>query len=152
MKRNDKSADAIISEIGNSCLLMRSRLISRIITAAHDEELLPLGIGSAQFALLVVIFKLQPVTRADIGRYHHQDRSTLTRNLKIILSNHWAEEVDDEAGGRGRPIMLTDAGKELLVAAEPAWRKGQAKAKAMLGKEGAVAIANVANEIMKRSR
>src|SRR5207245_1773632 len=84
---------------------------------------------SPQFALLVIIFEIEPATRADIGRYHHQDRSTLTRNLKIILSEGWAEEVQDEGGGRGRPIVLTKAGKDLLRKGAPAWRVAQARAR-----------------------
>src|ERR1700753_2218820 len=90
-KTNPSPADDAIAEMANSCVLMRTRLISRVVTAIHDEELRPFGLGSAQFALLVVIFRIQPATRSEIGRFHHQDRSTLTRNLKIILSEGWAE-------------------------------------------------------------
>src|SRR5271167_4983811 len=98
--------------MAGTCVLMRVRLISRVLTGLYDEELRPFGIGSAQFALLGVIFIIEPATRAEIGRFYHQDRSTLTRNLKIILSEDWAEEVEDEGGGRGRPIVLTKAGKD----------------------------------------
>ena len=129
-------------------MLMRARLISRVITAIYDEELRPFGIVSPQFALLVIIFEIEPATRAEIGRYHHQDRSTLTRNLKIILSEGWAEEVQDEGGGRGRPIVLTKAGKDLLRKGAPAWRAAQARAKALLGEDGAIAVTDIANSIM----
>jgi DNA-binding MarR family transcriptional regulator len=150
MKRGESSIEGedVIAEIGSTCMLMRTRLISRVLTAIYDEEFRSLGIGSAQFALLVIIFEIEPATRADIGRYHHQDRSTLTRNLKIILSQGWADEVRDEGGGRSRPIVLTKAGKDLLRKGTPAWRVAQAKAKALLGKEGVIAVANIANGIM----
>ena len=130
-------------------MLMRARLISRVITAIYDEEVRPFGIVSPQFALLVIIFEIEPATRAEIGRYHHQDRSTLTRNLKIILSEGWAEEVQDERGGRGRPIALTKAGKDLLCKGAPAWRVAQARVKALLGEDGVIAIMDIANGIMK---
>lgn len=45
----------VIAEIGSTCVLMRTRLISRLITGIHDEKLRPFGISSALFALLVVI-------------------------------------------------------------------------------------------------
>ncbi len=138
----------VIAEIGSTCVLMRARLISRVLTAIYDEELRPFGIVSPQFALLVIIFEIEPATRADIGRYHHQDRSTLTRNLKIILSEGWAEEVQDEAGGRGRPIVLTKAGKDLLRKGAPTWRVAQARARALLGKDGVMAIMDIADGIM----
>jgi DNA-binding MarR family transcriptional regulator len=137
----------VIAGINSGCVLMRARLISRVLTAMYDEELRPFGIGSPQFALLVIIFGIQPATRAEIGRYHHQDRSTLTRNLKILLSEGWAEEVQDE-GGRGRPIVLTKAGKNLLVKGAPTWRVAQARAKALLGEDGMSAITDIANGIM----
>jgi DNA-binding MarR family transcriptional regulator len=127
---------------------MRARLISRVITAIYDEKLRPFGIVSPQFALLVIISEIEPATRAEIGRYHHQDRSTLTRNLKIILTEGWADEIQDERGGRGRPIVLTKAGRDLLLKGEPAWRVAQARAKALLGEDGVTAIADIANGIM----
>jgi DNA-binding MarR family transcriptional regulator len=129
---------------------MRTRLISRVFTAMYDEGLRPFGTGSPQFALLVTIFNMEPATRAEIGRYLHQDRSTLTRNLKLILSEGWAEEIRDEAGGRGRPIVLTKAGKDLLRNAASAWRVAQSRAKALLGKDGVIAVMDIANRIMKR--
>lgn len=129
-------------------MLMRARLISRVITAIYDEQLRPFGIVSPQFALLVVISEIEPATRAEIGRYHHQDRSTLTRNLKIILSEGWVEEIQDEGGGRGRPIVLTKAGRDLLRKGAPAWRVAQARAKALLGENGAIAIMDIGSGIM----
>jgi DNA-binding MarR family transcriptional regulator len=137
-----------IFEIAETCVLMRTRLISRVLTGIYDEELRPFGINSPQFALLVVIFEIEPATRAEIGRYYHQDRSTLTRNLKIILSEGWAEEIEDEAGGRGRPIVLTKPGKDLLRTAAPAWRVAQAMAESLLGHDGVIAITDMANGIM----
>jgi hypothetical protein len=75
-----------VAEMASTCVLMRTRLISRVITGIHDEKLRPFGIGSAQFAMLVMIYQIEPATRAKIGRSQHQDRSTLTRNLKVILA------------------------------------------------------------------
>jgi DNA-binding MarR family transcriptional regulator len=138
----------VIDEIGRASLLMRTRLISRVITGIHDEEFRPFGIGSPQFVLLVVIFTIEPATRADIARYHHQDRSTLTRNLQVMLLQGWIEELQDEAGRRGRPVVLTTAGKDLLRNAKPAWQVAQAQAKALLGKDGMIAVMDIASRIM----
>jgi DNA-binding MarR family transcriptional regulator len=147
-KQSPVEREDVINEMAGTCVLMRARLISRVITAIYDEQLRPFGIGSPQFALLVVIFETEPATRADIGRFHHQDRSTLTRNLKIILSEGWAEEIQDNPGGRGRPIVLTKAGKHLLHKAAPAWRVAQAEAKALLGNDGVIAVTDIANNIL----
>jgi DNA-binding MarR family transcriptional regulator len=139
----------VIAEIGSTCVLMRTRLISRLITGIHDEKLRPFGISSALFALLVVIYQIEPATRAKIGRFLHLDRSTLTRHLKVILSEGWAEEIQHHRDGRNRPIVLTKAGKDLLHRAEPAWQAGQAYAMALLGKDGLIAVMDIANRIME---
>jgi DNA-binding MarR family transcriptional regulator len=147
----------VIADIGSTCMLMRTRLISRVITGFYDEKLRPLGIGSAQFVLLVVIYRIEPATRAKIARFHHQERSTLTRHLKVILAEGWAEEVKYQADaqsrpdGRSRPIVLTKAGADLLRKAEPAWQAAQSQAKALLGKDGVTAVMDIANRIMEPS-
>jgi DNA-binding MarR family transcriptional regulator len=146
--KNSVEGEDVIAEIKDGCVLMRARLIARVLTAMYDKELRPFRIVSPQFALLVIIFGIQPATRAEIGRYHHQDRSTLTRNLKILLSEGWVEEVKDEGGGRARPIVLTKAGKDLLVKGAPTWRVAQARAKALLGEDGMTAITDIANGFM----
>jgi DNA-binding MarR family transcriptional regulator len=112
-------------------VLVRARLLSKAITAIHDDRLRPFGVSSAQF-----ILQTEPATRAEIARHQHLDKSTLTRNLRNILSEGWVEEVRDNADGRSRPIALTAAGKELLIKAQPAWLAAQAEAKTLVEKDG----------------
>lgn len=138
----------MIAEIGNACLLMRTRLLSRVITDIYDKHLRFFEISSAQFALLIAIYQVQPATRADIGRHQHLDRSTLTRHLKVILSEGWAEEIREGADGRSRPIVLTMAGMDVLHKAEPAWRAAQVQVKDLLGKDAVVAVMDLASRIM----
>jgi DNA-binding MarR family transcriptional regulator len=146
MKPNINAVE--IAEMANACVLMRTRLVSRVVTGIYDQELRPFGLNSPQFALLVVIAQLGPSTRAEISRYHHQDRSTLTRNLQVMLNQGWIEEALAGSNGRGRPIVLTKSGQDLLHAVVPAWRAGQAQAKITLGQSGVVAIRQIADGIM----
>jgi DNA-binding MarR family transcriptional regulator len=137
----------VIPEMADKCILMRTRLVSRVVTSIYDQLFRPFGLNSPQFALLVVIHKIGPATRAEIGRFHHQERSTLTRNLQVMLAEGWIEEVQDGAGGRGRPIVLTKAGIKLLHDVESAWREGQAQAEVVLGAAGAIAVIDIASGI-----
>jgi DNA-binding MarR family transcriptional regulator len=141
MQSNGQTSDGVadkdvIAEMGNTCLLLRIRLISRVIESIYEKKLQPFGIGAAQFASLVVIYEIQPATRAEIGRLLHHDRSTLTRSLRALLREGWVEEIQYQTNarsrpdGRRRPIVLTTAGKDLLLRAEPAWQSAQAQAKA----------------------
>src|SRR5215470_16998660 len=106
--------DKIISEVTRECLVTRTRKISRVITGIYDQELRPFGISSPQFTLLVIIARLQSASRAEIGRANQQDRSTLTRNLQLMMSQGWIEEVPQENERKGRSIVITKAGRELL--------------------------------------
>src|SRR5258708_19801688 len=79
------SKDALV-EMASDCILMRTRLVSRVITNLYDEALRPFGLNSPQFALLLVISVREPASRSQIGRFPHQGRCTLPRNLKIMLT------------------------------------------------------------------
>jgi len=148
-KTEGANEDAVLAEMLSSCVMMRTRLLSRVVTGIYDEGLAPFGVNSPQLALLLVLFKMGTASRAEIGRYHRQDRSTLSRNLQIMLSAGWIEEVQDGTGGRARPIAVTSVGKKLLLRAEPAWRTAQAQACKILGADGVSTVANVANRILK---
>jgi DNA-binding MarR family transcriptional regulator len=126
-------------------VLVRARLLSKTVTGIYDDKLRPFGISSAQFVLLAVIGRTEPTTRADIARHQHLDKSTLTRNLRAILSEGWVQEVRETADGRSRPLALTAAGKELLLKAQPAWLAAQAEAKSLLGKDGMTAVIRTAD-------
>lgn len=139
--------DDITNEITRNCLLTRTRRISRVITGIYDEEYRPFGINAPQVSLLVMISRLGSASRAEIGRQNHQDRSTLTRNLQLMMSNGWIDEVPHEEGGRRKAIVLTKAGRKLLNDVAPAWRAAQRRGKALLGESGAAAIKSIADEL-----
>ena len=138
----------VVDEMASGCLLMRTRLISRVLTSLYEDALRPFKIGAPQFVLLVVISQLEPASRAEIGRFHHQDRSTLTRNLLIVFDEGWAEEDRDKVKGRSRPVVLTAKGRDLLLAVEPVWRRSQAQAKTLLGDAGSRAVMTIAKGIL----
>jgi DNA-binding MarR family transcriptional regulator len=142
--------DLVSRQIAQNCLLTRTRQISRVLTAIYDEELRPFGIVSPQFTLLVLIQELGPLSRSDLGRRNHHDRSTLTRNLQPLISQEWVSEDLPGDDGRSRPLSLTEQGKALLHSAASAWSAAQAKARALLGEAGANALMGIACELPRR--
>jgi DNA-binding MarR family transcriptional regulator len=133
----------LIDEIAGQCLLTRTRSISRVITSIYDQEMRPFGVNASQFSMLVLIARMGNASRAQLGRALHLERSTSTRNLQLMLEEGWVEEVLPEKG-RSRPIVLSQAGRELLVSAMPSWRAAQAKAKRLMGEEAAGMLLNLA--------
>jgi DNA-binding MarR family transcriptional regulator len=130
----------VIDEMAGGCLMGRARLLTRVLTGMYDDELRPFGLKATQLNLLVVVAQLGPVRRIEIGRLIHLDPSTLTRNLQVMLSNGWIEEVADDEDGRGLPLRVTKRGKALLEEVAPAWKRAQGKAEKLLGSEGAALL------------
>lgn len=137
---------SIVNEVMRDCLITRSRRISRVVTKLFDQELRPFGVSSSQFSLLVLIADMDGASRAEIGRANHQDRSTSTRNLQLVLDQGWAEEIIPEKGRR-RPVVIAQPGRDLLTAAMSAWRAAQIKAKQLLGLDGASAIVRLSSDL-----
>ncbi len=146
MVTKSRADDAVLSEITQGCLLTRTRRLSRLVTNTYDNALRPFGVNAPKFSLLVLIAKFGPASRAEIGRANYQDRSTLTRNLSLLLAEGWVRELDTE-GGRSRPIEISSKGHQLLATAAPAWRKAQTEARALIGEEAAATILGAVDAI-----
>ena len=138
----------VVNEVARECLLTRTRRISRVITSLYDQAMRPFGVNSTQVSLLATIARLNGASRAEIGRANHQERSTLTRNLALLLEEGWVEELRPE--GRRRPIVLTEAGRKLLVETVPAWRAAQDEARGLLGSQGVAALIDMSDGLPER--
>ena len=90
-----KQGNTIIDQIAHECLLMRVRKLDRVLTSIYDAELRPFGLKASQTNLLVLVAKAGPIRRIEIGKRLCLDPSTLTRNLKIMLTNGWIQEIAD---------------------------------------------------------
>jgi DNA-binding MarR family transcriptional regulator len=130
-----RSARAVADEIARDCVMTRWRMTSRVLSAIYDEELRPFGLKSSQLSLLVAVTKAGPVRRIELARVLSLDPSTLTRNLAVMLKHGWIEEVPDDGDQRGAPLQTTAMGRNLLERLESAWRRAQARAKKMLGRD-----------------
>jgi DNA-binding MarR family transcriptional regulator len=145
MESNQKKQDkAVIDQIGCECLLSRARILNRVLTNIYDDELRGFGLKATQLNLLVVVARIGPVRRIDIGKRLHLDPSTLTRNLKIMLTNGWIEEIIDGEDGRGSPLQVTAKGRDLLHQIVPSWRKAQDRTQRLIGDNGATLLRKLA--------
>ena len=136
--------NSLIDQIACDCLLVRARKLVRVLTRIYDAELRPFGLKASQLSLLVLVAKIGPIRRIEIGKCLHLDPSTLTRNLKIMLINGWIQEIDDGEDGRGLPVQITAQGHDLLNQIGPAWRKAQTRTEKFLGEDGATLLRKLA--------
>jgi DNA-binding MarR family transcriptional regulator len=139
-----KHDNGIIDQIGCDCLLSRARVLNRVLTGIYDDELRAFGLKATQLNLLVAVARVGPVRRIDIGKRLHLDPSTLTRNLKIMLTHGWIEEIIDGEDGRGSPLQVTAQGRDLLHQIVPSWRKAQDRTQKLIGNDGATLLRKLA--------
>jgi DNA-binding MarR family transcriptional regulator len=144
-----KARQAMLREVEETCAIARVRLLSRLMTGVFDDEFRPLGLVSSQQTLLGLILRLGEATRAEIGRAGYIDRSTLTRNLKVLIDARWVEEVAGEVRGRSRPLRLSKAGEDLYFSSIPAWRNGQKRAAKLFGSSALDAFKTIADPFMR---
>ncbi|MBC8869523.1 MAG: winged helix-turn-helix transcriptional regulator [Planctomycetes bacterium] len=128
--------ETTIDTIAAECIAVRVRMLNRAITKIYDDALRPLGLKASQMNILVAAGKMGTARPADVCAHLHLDVSTLSRNVERMKVKGWLEVVHDE-DGRAQPFRLTDAGRELLDRAGPAWQIAQERAESVLG-EGLV--------------
>jgi len=68
----------------------------------------------------------------EVARFLAMDRTTMTANLKTLEKRGWVQSHADPKDKRSRRLSLTDAGRDVLVAAVPAWRDEHDRVDALL--------------------
>ena len=92
----------------------------------YDDALKPSGLRTTQFTLLSVVESKGPTGITELARTLVTDRTTLTRNLKPLLSQRLLE-IGESTDRRQRPIALTSRGRDRLTQALPLWRDVQVR-------------------------
>jgi DNA-binding MarR family transcriptional regulator len=106
------------------CACASVRRASRAVTQLYDSWLRDYGIEGAQFALLAMLDRLGETNQATLGQRFDLDKTTLSRNLKLLQHRGWVS-VNTGADARERRVALTAAGRRRLATARPAWRRAQ---------------------------
>lgn len=108
------------------CASLNFRRTSRMVTRMYDIAMKESGVRSTQFALLVGIAKLQPVTMGALAQVLMLDRSTLTRSLRLLEKERMIE-ISKRAAMRQRFLKLTHSGEKALQRSLPLWRAAHAR-------------------------
>ncbi len=92
-----------------SCALAATRRTARLMTQFYDACLSEAGIEAAQFALLMALDTAKDKGQAALGQMLGMDKTTLSRNLKVLREKGWVESVAGE-DARRRSVSLTAEG------------------------------------------
>lgn len=113
------------------CYCRKIRAVTARITRIYDERLKEAGITCQQFSALECIRALEPVSVTELSGEMGLDRTSLSRNLKVMKSGALIE--DQEGSGRSRRITLSEHGKAVLQRAEEQWELAQRDLEALFG-------------------
>jgi len=124
----------LAEEEGPTCVCGNLRKAARAVTQLYDEVLRPTGLRVTQFGILGATMAMEPVTVTRLAEVTVTDRTTLTRNLKL-LERQGLIQVEPGNDRREREVTLTDRGREALAKGYPLWKEVQAKVAKRFGQE-----------------
>lgn len=135
-----------VDEIASNCLAVRVRLLGRAITGVYDRALEGHDVSIAQINLMAALGKIGPCSPARIGEVLQLERSTVSRNLSLLIRHGWVEAVSSDAKGV-REVALTSSGGKKVETVMPEWRRAQEEAAQLLGSGGVEAVRALATNI-----
>jgi DNA-binding MarR family transcriptional regulator len=107
-----------------ACACATARQVARVLTQMYDGRLRASGLEAPQFALMMALDHQEPCSQVALGRRSALDKTTISRNLKVLERNGWIEcSVANDR--RERQVTLSPEGRKRLAAAQPQWKKAQ---------------------------
>lgn len=115
------------------CNCLNLRWVTSSTVALYDKYLRPIGITVQQYTILRHISDLSPITVTDLAVILQFERSTISRNIKVLTDRQLVTYTNPK--GRGKQLELTTMGKDILSAANIEWDKAQKEFADKLGPE-----------------
>lgn len=128
------------------CYAISLSRAANTVNAFYDNRLSSTGISIKQFSLLINLSLLDGTSTVELSSVVNLDRTTITRNLKVLLNRGWICDVSD-SGSRAHRYVITDSGKAQLDICYPIWEAAQKDIQAFLGKEEAHTLMNLLRHI-----
>ncbi len=121
------------------CTNFQLRQLMRRVSQHYDAEMSRIGLKTTQYSLLSHIVNLGPIRPGDLATAMKMEPSTLTRNLKPLVSAGWVEQTAGD-DGRSRSISITELGRAKRTEAQRRWKVAQLGLNQTLGVQRVVAL------------
>ena len=95
------------------------------MTLLYDEYLRRSGLRVTQYSLLKHVLAREPVSVNRLAEATVTDRTTLTRNLRILEHNGLIR-IRAAEDRRAREVTVTPKGRDAVAKATPGWERAQA--------------------------
>jgi DNA-binding MarR family transcriptional regulator len=124
----------LCARIGSTCAASNLRRATRGMTQLYDAALAPAGLKVTQLPLLVAL-SAQDLPITSLAETISLDRTTLTRNLRVLEQRGLVRTVAATDDARVRLASLTADGADVLSGALARWREVQAGVAARFGED-----------------
>ena len=129
------------------CYCTNLRRGANALSDYYDVALKDTGLTVAQYYLLVNLSRLQAANITHWSARVGLDRSTMVRNLKLLLDRGLIEQTE----GHGKVFTLSSAGQRALDAAMPVWQAAQQRIRTFLGEADAEAVLRIGRRLQELS-
>ena len=116
-----------------NCACFNLRKTARLVAQVYDQQLRPLGLNNTKFTTLAATIMNTPISITDLAEMLSTDRTTLTRNLKL-LEKDGLLTIKPGDDFRSRNVVATSKGRNLIKQALPEWKIAQEKVLKQFGK------------------
>jgi DNA-binding MarR family transcriptional regulator len=128
----------------SECYCTNLRRGAGTVTEFYDRFFADVGLSAAQYYLLINLSRMGEANAAQWARRVGLERSTLVRNVRLLVQKGW---VGEGGPGRGHRYTLTPAGRDLLEQAVPRWQAAQQALKEVLGEADAAALLRICGRL-----
>lgn len=95
------------------------RRAHQIADAIFDREMRELGLTPVQYGILMTVLNYAGIDQVQLGQVVGFDRTTVSYVVRKLVARGLLRRFKQTGDRRSNLLSLTDAGKELLVAAHP---------------------------------
>jgi DNA-binding MarR family transcriptional regulator len=136
MSKTDPVSRETAPHVRDTCLCLHVQRAARAMARHFDEAFRPLGLTNGQFSLLMSLGRASPPGMGEVAALLAMDRTTLTAALKPLERRGLVKIRPHPDDKRGRVLILTQAGQELLCRALPIWKQTHEEVDRLLPEPG----------------
>jgi DNA-binding MarR family transcriptional regulator len=132
------------------CTAMRLRKAARRVTQIYDRHLEAAGLTITQFGVLASLLSAERIAIGALAEQLLMDPTTLTRNLQPLHRQGLVVIEPDRRDRRVRWVSLSDAGRQAVDNARPAWRDAQNHVRKLIGEDETAALHDTLDYVLER--